>query len=141
MVIPASFAACLSGMASISPVTSAITALVEDVELADGLVDLPGAAPAAGEHRAVAGADLQRLAPLRGDRHPARQDVDRLVGLQRPVRRTRGALPNADLLVAVGPQRRARGLHRLAGGLGQRAPVLQVTGECGGSQERGAGNG
>src|SRR5580700_9633374 len=95
---------------------------IDDVQLADRLVDLPGAGPAAGEDRAVAGADLLRRAAVRGDRHPARQDVDRFVRLQGPVRRPGSALPDTDLLVAVGPQGEARGLHRRPGGFGQRSP-------------------
>src|SRR5215470_866680 len=49
----------------------------------------------------------------------------------------RRALPHPHLLIAVGPQRPARGLHRLPRGLGQRAPVLQVGGGRRGGQERG----
>ena len=83
--------------------------LLEDhVDLADRLVDLPGARPAAREHRGVAGADLGRLAAVRGHRHPAGQDLHELVRLQRPVRRSWRALPDADLLVAVLPQGQRR---------------------------------
>src|SRR5215471_189689 len=109
----------------------------QDVQLADRLVDLPVAPPAAGEDGGVTGADVLRLAAVRGDRHPPGQDVHRLVGFQGPVGGPRRALPHPDFLVAVGPQRPAGGLHRLPGGLGQRAPVLQVGGDGRGGQERG----
>src|SRR6185437_14752621 len=56
----------------------------QHVELADRLVDLPGAGPAAGEDGGVARPDLGGLAAVRGDRHPAGQDVHELVVLQAP---------------------------------------------------------
>src|ERR1700729_983850 len=115
----------------------AVTFLEQDVELADGLVDLPGAGPADREHGAVTGADVLRLAAVRGDRHPAADDVDGLVGLQLPVGRPRGALPDTHLQVTVGPGGGARRLHRVAGGLGQGAPVLEFAVQRGGGQERG----
>src|SRR5580700_2408154 len=115
----------------------AVTFLEQDVELADGLVDLPGAGPADREDGAVTGTDVLRLAAVRGDRHPAADDVDGLVGLQLPVGRARGALPDTHLQVALGPGGGARRLHRVAGGLGQGAPVLEFAVQRGGGQERG----
>src|SRR5436189_3998434 len=83
----------------------------QDVQLADRLVDLPAAPPATGEDGGVAGADVLRLAAVRGDRHPPGEDVDRLIGLQGPARGPGRAFPDPDLLVAAGPQRPARGPH------------------------------
>src|SRR5690348_11114665 len=57
------------------------------------------------------------------------------------MRRSGSALPDADLLVAVGPEGGPRGLHGFPGPLGQRSPVLQVTGEGGGGHEAGRGGG
>src|SRR5579863_3653464 len=75
--------------------------LEEYVQLPDSLVDLPGPGPAAGEHRGVARPDLGRLAAVGRDRHPAGHDVHDLVGLQGPPGRTRGALPDPGLLIAL----------------------------------------
>src|SRR5439155_13839314 len=112
----------------------------QDVELPDRLVDLPGAGPAAGEDGGVARADLGRLAAVRRHRHPAGQDVHELVVVQAPPGRPGRALPDARLLRALaGPQRGARGMHRLASGLLQRAPVLEL-GVGRGGQERGSGD-
>src|ERR1700735_5326385 len=86
--------------------------LENDVDLADLLVDLPGSGPAAREDRGVARADVAGLAAVRSDGHPAGHDVHELVRLQLPVGRPCRALPDAGLLLAVLPQRVARGLHR-----------------------------
>src|SRR6476646_5762474 len=112
----------------------------QHVELADRLVDLPGAGPAAGEDGGVARPDLGGLAAVRSDRHPAGQDVHELVVLQAPPGRPGRALPDTRLLGALaGPQRGARGVHRLASGFLQRAPVLEL-GVGRGGQERGGGD-
>src|ERR1035438_7933024 len=109
----------------------------QNVELTDRFVDLPGPGPAAREDRGVARSDVGRLAAVRRHRHAAGQDVHELVGLQAPARRARRALPDSGFLVPVsGPDRRPRGVHRFAGGLRQRAPVLQLR-VGGGGQERG----
>src|SRR6266446_4840283 len=84
--------------------------LLEDhVDLADRLVDLPGAGPAAREHGRIPRPDLRSLAAIRGNRHPPGQYLHELVRLERPVRRPRRALPDTDLLVAVLPQREPAG--------------------------------
>src|SRR5260370_8083911 len=83
----------------------------EDVDLADRLVDVPGAGPAAREHRGVARPDLLRRAAVRGYRHPARQDVPDLVGLHLPVGPARRALPDPCLLAPVLPPAPPAALH------------------------------
>src|SRR6516162_10973704 len=75
--------------------------LEEHVQLPDSLVDLPGSGPAAGEHRGVARPDLGRLAAIGRHGHPAGQDVHELVAFQAPPGGARGALPDADFLVAL----------------------------------------
>src|SRR5580704_2297015 len=112
----------------------------QNVKLADSLVDLPGPGPAAGEYGRVARPDLGRLAVVRGDRHAAGQDVHELVVRQAPPGRPGRALPDPGLLSAfAGPQSGAGGVHRLAGGLLQRPPVLEL-GVGRGGQERGDGD-
>src|SRR5579863_6305357 len=103
--------------------------LLEDyVGLADGFVDLPGAGPAAREHGRVTGPYLRRLAAIGGNCHPPGEDLHEFMGLERPVRRPRRALPDTDLLVAVLPQGQPAGGHLLAGSLLKRPPVFKLSG-------------
>jgi Carboxypeptidase regulatory-like domain len=110
-------------------VMRALSGGLEDHEhLADRLVNVPGAGPAAREERGVTRTDLKRLAAVRSDGHAAGQDVHELVLLLLPVGRASGAFPDADFLAVALPDVQTAGLHGLAGCLFERAPVLQLRG-------------
>src|SRR3984957_9798481 len=121
------------------------------VDLANGLVQLPRAAPAAREHGDVARPERGRLPAVRRDGQRAGQHVDDLVLLLHPVRRAGGALPDARLRARVvrrGPDGQAADGHRDVGRgrLLKRPPVLKVGrgrgGEEGGVDDgRGIGHG
>ena len=93
-------------------------ALLGHVDLADGLVKLPRAAPAAWEDGHVAGADGGGLTTVRRDGQRTGQHVDDLGLLLHPVRGTGRALPDPGFRtrgVRCRPDGQAAGGHRGAG--------------------------